>query len=118
MVTDMDIQAYMRKDGTVPFRMWIDGLRDRSARARIRIRLDRVRLGNLGDHRTLGGGLYELRIDYGPGYRVYFALMDKTVVLLLAGGDKGSQRNDIATARFYWNDFRAQRHGKDTQLPG
>ncbi|MHB8474395.1 MAG: type II toxin-antitoxin system RelE/ParE family toxin [Gammaproteobacteria bacterium] len=107
----MDILEYMAADGRVPFREWLKDLRDRSARARIRIRLDRVRLGNLGDYRALSNGLYELRIAYGPGYRVYFALLDRSVVLLLTGADKGSQRSDIDTARTYWNDFRAQHHG-------
>lgn len=115
----MDIREYVTEDGKVPFRDWLYGLRDRVARARIRIRLDRVRLGNLGDYRQLNGGLYELRIAFGPGYRVYFAMMDQAVVLLLAGGDKGnaktsprlapigmiSERNDMAKTRDYQEDL-------------
>ena len=83
----------------------MDGLDD-VTRAKIRIRLDRVRLGNLGKNRNLGEGVYELKIDYGPGYRVYYALNGKTVVLLLLGGDKSTQKKDILQAKVYWEDHK------------
>jgi putative addiction module killer protein len=86
-------------------------LRDVQGRARIRVRLDRVRLGNLGDHRSVGAGVQELRIDYGPGYRVYFGTEGQRVVLLLLGGDKSSQPRDIARAREFWQDH--QRRSAD-----
>lgn len=105
---EMDIQEYMTSEGRVPFREWLENLRDRAARARIRIRLDRMRLGNPGDCRSLNNGIYELRVAYGPGYRIYFAWLNRTVVLLLAGGDKNSQHVDIDRATTYWNDFRAR----------
>ncbi len=70
----MDIREYLTHDGQSPFALWLRGLRDRRAGARIRVRLDRVRLGNLGDYRALGEGVYESRIAQGPGYRVYFGL--------------------------------------------
>jgi putative addiction module killer protein len=80
------IQLYVGRDGRVLFAQWLNFLKDRRARAKIRVRLDRVRLGNLGDHRALGEGLWELRIDYGPGYRVYFGQVGTRIVLLLGGG--------------------------------
>jgi len=79
------------------------------ARQKIRVRLDRVRLGTLGKNRSVGEGVYELKIDYGPGYRVYYGLNKKTVVLLLLGGDKSSQRNDITRARTYWEDHKRRK---------
>jgi len=78
---------------------WYDGLRDARAQARIDARLRRLSLGNFGDVKPVGGGVSELRIPYGPGYRVYFVRRDNAVVLLLCGGDKGSQRRDIAAAK-------------------
>ena len=78
---------------------WIEKLRDRQAKARIAIRIRRLSLGNPGDARPVGGGVSELRIDYGPGYRVYFLKRGESLVILLAGGDKSSQPGDIAKAR-------------------
>ena len=84
---------------TAHYRRWFDRLRDRRARARIDIRLRRLSIGHFGDVKSLGGGLSELRIDYGPGYRVYLAQLGASVVLLLIGGDKSRQQDDIAAAR-------------------
>ena len=81
------------------FARWLVSLRDSRARTRIQARIDRLQLGNPGDVKAVGGGLSEMRIDYGPGYRVYFVERGKTVVILLAGGDKRTQDRDIATAR-------------------
>ncbi|BDU52286.1 toxin, RelE family protein [Limnohabitans sp. INBF002] len=77
---------------------WFAALRDRTARARIDIRIRRMSLGNLGDVKAVGAGVSELRIDYGPGYRIYFVQRGTQLVVLLAGGDKGSQSRDIAMA--------------------
>ncbi len=77
---------------------WFRSLRDRQARARIDVRIRRLSMGNPGDVRPVGGGVSELRIDYGPGYRVYFVHRERTVVVLLAGGDKDSQERDIKIA--------------------
>ena len=84
---------------TTVYRDWIDGLRDIVGRARIQVRVDRLVHGNPGDHRRLKGGLSELRIDFGPGYRVYFVERGDELIILLAGGDKSSQRSDIEKAR-------------------
>ena len=80
------------------FASWLDGLRDIQARARIQARLARLAAGNTGDVKPVGGGVSELRIDYGPGYRVYYTQRGSEVVILLAGGDKKTQAIDIRTA--------------------
>ncbi len=80
------------------FTKWIDGLRDASARARILVRIERLVEGNPGDVRPVGEGVSEMRIDYGPGYRVYYKKQGSKLVILLAGGDKRSQARDIKNA--------------------
>jgi len=100
------LEEYITDTGKIPFREWLRRLRDVRARAKIRVRLNRIRLGNFGDVKSVGGGVFELRIAYGPGYRVYFARSGSHVVLLLCGGDKSSQRRDIQTAKEYWGDYR------------
>ena len=83
---------------TETFAKWIDGLHDIRARARILVRIERLAVGNPGDVKPVGEGVSEMRIDYGPGYRVYFKKIGQKVVILLAGGDKKSQSKDIKTA--------------------
>jgi len=83
---------------TVAYAAWFASLRDPQARARVLVRIRRLSLGNPGDVKPVGAGLSELRIDHGPGYRVYFCRRGETLVILLGGGDKTSQRRDIATA--------------------
>jgi putative addiction module killer protein len=80
------------------FSKWLRSLRDRQARARIQTRLDRLQLGLVGDVKSISKGVFELRIDYGPGYRVYFIQRGQELVILLAGGDKRTQDRDIKTA--------------------
>lgn len=96
---------YVTVEGIVPFHEWLDNLQDVQARAKIRIRLNRVRLGNFGDAKPIGDGVCELRVHLGPGYRVYFARPGAAMVLLLCAGDKSSQRHDAARAKEYWRDF-------------
>jgi putative addiction module killer protein len=84
---------------TAIFAKWFGSLKDRSARARIQARIDRVEMGNLGDAAPVGEGITELRIFYGPGYRVYITQQDSVIVILLCGGDKSSQQADIAKAK-------------------
>lgn len=84
---------------TETFGAWIGALRDREARSRILVRIDRLATGNPGQHRVLGGGVSELKIDHGPGYRVYYHQRGTTVVILLCGGTKTTQRSDIRTAQ-------------------
>jgi putative addiction module killer protein len=83
---------------TETFAQWFRRLRDRGAQRRIQVRIDRLETGNPGDVRPVGGGVSEMRIDYGPGYRVYFVRRGVTLVILLAGGDKQTQQQDIAMA--------------------
>jgi putative addiction module killer protein len=83
---------------TERFAAWLRGLKDHQARIRILVRIDRLSLGNPGDVKPIGGGASELRIDYGPGYRVYFVRRGAASILLLAGGDKRSQAKDIGIA--------------------
>lgn len=81
------------------FDKWLSGLRDVGARVRIVNRIENVRCGTFGDTKSLGGGLWELRVDYGPGYRIYYTRQGEAVVFLLAGGNKSSQSRDISRAR-------------------
>lgn len=104
-----EISLYLRPDGSCPFVRWLEGLRDRQARAKIRQSLDRIELGNMGDFKSVGKGVLELRINYGPGYRVYFARAGQQIVLLLCGGDKKTQNKDILRAQQYWIDFQASK---------
>ena len=100
-MTDSEIKIleYTTEHGENPFHNWLNSLKDRSARARIRVRLNRIRLGNFGDCKPVGKGVNELRVNYGPGYRVYYGKSKTTVILLLTGGSKKSQSKDIQLAQ-------------------
>ncbi|MBX3435798.1 MAG: type II toxin-antitoxin system RelE/ParE family toxin [Pirellulales bacterium] len=105
------LRTYLTEGGRCPFADWLERLRDRRAQQRIDARLTRVELGNFGDARGVGDGVMELRIDYGPGYRVYFGRDGDRVVLLLLGGDKRSQSRDIDEAKAYWADYKLRKSG-------
>ncbi|MEG4319713.1 MULTISPECIES: type II toxin-antitoxin system RelE/ParE family toxin [unclassified Microcoleus] len=102
-----EIQRYSQPDGRVPFDEWFSSLRDANAKVKIDTRLDRLQEGNVGDSRSVGEGVCELRINYGPGYRVYFGQVGSTIVLLLVGGDKSTQDRDIRKAKQYWTNYRS-----------
>ncbi|MCC6953196.1 MAG: type II toxin-antitoxin system RelE/ParE family toxin [Deltaproteobacteria bacterium] len=102
---DQQLVIYETSTGRCPFSEWIEGLNDRKARAIIRARLNRVQLGNFGDCKGIGDGVFELRIPFGPGYRVYFGRDGDRLVTLLCGGDKGSQDRDIRYAKRLWEDY-------------
>jgi putative addiction module killer protein len=104
-IQPLDLELYTTTDGQIPFQEWLDELRDRQGQAKIKARLARVRKGNLGNCKSLGDGVLELKVDFGPGYRVYFGQAGKTIVLLLCGGDKGSQARDIQAAKTYWAEY-------------
>lgn len=104
----VEIRQYQTVDGRTPVAEWLDGLRDSVARARIVARLDRLSAGLRGDWKSVGAGVSELRIDHGPGYRVYYAQEGDTVVLLLCGGSKRTQAKDIERAHAYWKDYKAR----------
>jgi putative addiction module killer protein len=101
-----EFRIYVTSAGRAPFSEWLDSLNDHRARYAIKARLDRVGLGNLGDCKPVGEGVDELRIDLGPGYRVYFGQEGNQIILLLCGGVKRTQSSDIARARAYWKDYR------------
>jgi len=94
----MGYTLFMVVEETEGYRGWINSLRDRAGRARIQVRVDRLVHGNPGQHRDLTDGVSELKIDFGPGYRVYYTKRGDRLLILLAGGDKSSQQKDIQTA--------------------
>jgi putative addiction module killer protein len=93
------------QNGLVPFDEWFDSLPDRKMQAAVDARLTRVRAGNFGDCKSVGGGVFELRIALGPGLRVYYGLHGQQVVILLGGGDKSTQARDIRRAQQLWQQF-------------
>ena len=108
-MNNIDIVIYTTKTGKSPFYAWENKL-DTKVQAIIASRLDRIRLGNFGDCKPIqgGGGVKELRVDFGPGYRIYFGVQGSTVVILLIGGEKKSQSRDIEKAKQYWLECREQ----------
>jgi putative addiction module killer protein len=104
----MELHYYQISRGERPFVEWLEALEDRQARARVQARLARVEVGNLGDVEPVGEGVMELRIDWGPGYRVYFARVGQVIVLLLCGGDKRTQQKDIKRAKEYFADYKTR----------
>ena len=100
------VLTYVKDNGFVPFNEWLESLRDRKSRAIIRTRINRIRIGNLGDCKSVGGGVSELRINFGSGYRIYFAQQGNTIIILLSGGDKSGQDKDIKQAKLYWQDYK------------
>ena len=123
-IIEREIKLLILEDGRCPFAEWFDGIKDIKTSATIDARLARVEAGNLGDHKELGGGVWELRIDLGPGYRVYYAEHAQVIVVLLGGGVKKRQQSDINRAKDLWEkngndperlqrDLRAQDAGQD-----
>jgi len=99
------IELYMDQGEEAPFEKWLLSLHDKKTIALIQNRLEHVAKGNMGDCKSLGEGVFELRIHYGPGYRVYFGQTGLTLVILLCGGEKRTQWKDIEKARKYWADY-------------
>jgi putative addiction module killer protein len=102
---EYEIRTYEARDGKVPLNEWLETLQDRKGRSIIRTRITRLQLGLFGDAKPVGDGVNELRISFGPGYRVYYALDEGKIVLLLCGGDKSTQAKDIERAKEYWTDY-------------
>jgi putative addiction module killer protein len=100
-----EIRRYIRPDGRIPFLEWYCALGDGKAQVKVDARLERVSLGNLGDYKSVGEGVCELRINYGPGYRIYIRQIGATIVLLLCSGDKSTQKQDILKAKEYSADY-------------
>ena len=101
-----NVQFYQTEDERRPFEEWVNDLKDKRALAAIASRLIRVRQGNLGDCAPVGEGVLELRVDVGPGYRIYLGQVGQKIVILLCGGDKSTQDADIRNAKVYWKDFK------------
>lgn len=108
----MDVREYLTADGRNPYREWLDAL-DATPRARIQARVLRFSVGNLGDHKSVGGGVWEGRVMFGPGYRIYFGKDGAQLVLLLLGGDKSTQTADVIRAQASWKAYQEdKRRGK------
>jgi putative addiction module killer protein len=105
----LKIFEYVTNDGKCPFRDWLDNLRDIRAKARISTQLDRLALGNFGDSKPVGEGVIEIRLSYGPGYRIYVGRDGENLVILLCGGDKSSQKNDIPKAKALWASYQKEK---------
>jgi putative addiction module killer protein len=106
-----EIRRYRKAAGEEPFTDWLSDLRDRQARARILARLERLEVGNFGDCRFVRDGVSELRIDWGPGYRVYYGRDGSALIVLLIGGDKRKQRADINKAVELWQQYESRKKG-------
>ena len=104
-----DLIHYADADGKDHFGRWLDSLSDVQAQARVSARLIRLHRGNFGDCRAVGEGVWEIRIDWGPGYRVYYAIAGKQAILLCEGGDKRTQATDIQRAIARWKDWQQRR---------
>jgi len=105
------VKEYLTQEGKNPYRDWLETL-DNPVKQRIQARILRFESGNLGDVKALGEGIFEARIDYGPGYRIYFGQEGNVLVLLLFGGDKSSQKKDILRAKNFWKQYKEK---KDAQ---
>jgi putative addiction module killer protein len=103
------IRVYQTAKGKCPYSEWLEDLKDLQAKAKIRIRIDRLELGNFGQCRNVGDGVCELKIDFGPGYRVYYGMIGRMCVLLLSGGTKRTQDSDIKKAKEYFADYKIRR---------
>lgn len=106
--TPREVRIYITPNGKRPYKNWLDSLKDIKAVAKIEARIDRIEEGNFGDVKGITKGVCELRIDYGPGYRVYFGQIGVSIVLLLCGGDKSTQAQDVVKAQEYWEDYRSR----------
>jgi putative addiction module killer protein len=106
---DFEIEIYQSSRGRCPFEDWVLSIREVYTRSKIYTRLDRLKMGNFGDCKALGDGVFELRIHCGPGYRVYFGRIGSQIILLLCAGDKGSPEKDILKAKEYLEDYEKRR---------
>jgi putative addiction module killer protein len=108
---EWEILKYVTNNGVCPFDEWFTTL-DSVTQARIDVRLDRVSLGNFGDHRSVGDGVYELRFFFGPGYRIYYGIAGNQIVLLLTGGSKKRQSRDVKAAQKFWAVYQSEQGGE------
>lgn len=107
----MDVLEYLKPNGDSPFGAWFDDLNPQAA-AKVAIATTRIGQGNLSNVKGVGAGVYEYKIDFGPGYRIYFGKDGETIVILLAGGTKKRQQRDIESAQAHWQDYKDRKKGK------
>ncbi|MCY4571121.1 MAG: type II toxin-antitoxin system RelE/ParE family toxin [Candidatus Poribacteria bacterium] len=100
------VEFYRASNGQEPFSEWLVSIQDQSVQDRILARLERLESGNFGDYRSVGGGVFELRFQFGSGYRIYFSEVGNRIILLLCAGDKSSQTRDIERAKTYWLEYK------------
>lgn len=114
MASPNQIRLLETDEGNVPFEQWYFSLKDKKTKVRIRRRLDRLELGNLGDTESVGEGIYELRLHFGAGYRVYFTKVENTIIVLLGGGEKSTQQKDINKTKKLWRKYKneAERYAR------
>jgi len=105
---EIEIEIYETSSGKRPFEIWAKNIRDTLTRATVKSRINRIRQGNFGDCKSVGDGVCELRIRFGPGIRIYYSRIGSKIVLLLCGGDKGSQDKDIDKAKEYLKDYQSR----------
>lgn len=105
MSQNRTIKIYSDQAGREPYVIWVDSLKDTQTKARISQRIRRMEHGNFGDHKSVGEGVWELRLDFGPGYRAYYAFENERIVILLCAGSKKTQAKDIAQAKLYWKEY-------------
>ncbi|MCK4870439.1 MAG: type II toxin-antitoxin system RelE/ParE family toxin [Gammaproteobacteria bacterium] len=105
LLTKYEIRYYITQTGKTPFITWLKNLKNSLVKHRLQERLDRVAMGNFGDHKSLSGGIYELRCNFENGIRMYYGIDKQNVILLLCGGNKSSQQRDIQQAITYWQDY-------------
>lgn len=114
MESPIEIKLLETDEGKIPFEEWYNSLKDKVTKVRVRRRLDRMELGNFGDTKSVGEGVYELRLHFGAGYRVYFTHVGNTVIVLIGGGDKSTQNKDIDQAKAIWRKYQheAQKYAR------
>ena len=108
-----ELRIYKTRNGKEPFKEWLSKIKDIRTMAQIDNRIRRLALNNKGDYKRVGKGVYEMRIHYGAGYRVYFSEQGNKIVILLSGGDKGTQKRDIKQAITYWQDYKERYNEKN-----
>lgn len=102
------IEIYQTDTGKRPFSQWLKEIKDHLVKAKVRMRLARLEMGNFGEYKSVGEGVFELKIDLGPGYRLYYGKVGKKTVLLLCAGDKSTQQSDIEKAKAYFTDYQSR----------
>ena len=110
------IKAYKSEQGNVPYKKWIFSIKDKAVSTNITRRIQRIQWGNPGNFKAFSGGICELKLNFGPGYRIYYGMDGKTMIILLHGGDKSTQRKDIEKAKTYWQDYKENKNERTSDI--